>query len=753
MTEKMNSNKSQRLVRRVRQTQQNPNIPNKKVKQWAKAWWKWLLIWMWLFVFFIILLIFIFFFYLTSHPGAAKWIGIPASTIKSITSVFAGLVFGTLFVIFLILWLSYLYKLATKKENKTRNLIGTIVVFILWMTNIVFWWLVFSKIAKIQVDNVINTNDILIANYHFMNTSMKEKIIPSYKNAYPLIWPTVVSFQFNSMVYKTINKPALIRKYWYIKEKKFILDCWNGQTIIFPVHNNKLSFSQYDYCLYLKKTSPSRPYKAKLRLYFDTKTQRNLYYDFTPKDIFIKTNVLFKSKYTLNDDKNEIIIGERWDEIKLDITKIPEDLWLENNTLEIDFEWNWNFKKYEWLAKYIYKKDWAYKVVIRIPNEPQAPYYYFPVRVKPSTKPTCDISVKEKFWKYYFIISTHKVWAPIRKVEYILKDITNNDKTIVKWKGTHFRYSLKDGSSYQLVANIEDTNKKKWTCTSELIDLSNKFKYKFDVSLNWKKLNWTEVKVSKLPFKYKLEISNIEPNNDNISIWYDLDNDGEIDEMWDTYEWKISSKSDKEITLIVKDAYWNIAMKKIKFVVDLQPIIVDLQVKPDIWEAPLKVRFDASASEVTDPDDKIVYFNWDFGDDSKPITLSSQWVVTHTYKKKWEYTAKVTIRTKKWYEISKVHKVDVTETTNSANITFPNNAGGNSVVWAPVKMKVNTSWNVKKIEWNFGDGTPYSCSGRECESIAHSYQKDWVYKVTAKIYYMDNSPVVTVSKRIAIIKN
>ena len=112
-----NLNQQARRVKRVRQ-----DVDKKQVKKWSKVWWKWLLIWMWVFVLFIIALVFFFFFYLTSNPDSAKALWMWKSTIKTITYVFAWLLFWTLFVVFLIMWLTYLYKLSTKSTDKTKIL-------------------------------------------------------------------------------------------------------------------------------------------------------------------------------------------------------------------------------------------------------------------------------------------------------------------------------------------------------------------------------------------------------------------------------------------------------------------------------------------------------------------------------------------------------------------------------------------------------------------------------------------------------
>jgi len=739
-----NINQPKRPVRRVRQ--QNVNqVPNKKVKQWTKAWWKWLIIWMWVFVFFIIFLIFAFFFYLTANPNSAKWLGIWPSTIKSVTSIFAWLVFGTFFVIFLIMWLSYVYKLATQSANKTKNAIGAVIIFFLWIWNITLWYLVYSRIAKIQVTEFNNVNDVLIANINYMDKDWKEKYVPLYQNNYPLIWPIKVSFQLNTRIYRNVELPKIIKQNGAINPVKFVLECGNGQEIeYYPNANMKFPLSKY--CLYLKKNTKQKPYyRIRFKLIYDTNRQKNKVYYFNDKQIQIATNIEFKSKYKLNWTKDEIIVWERWDKITLDLANLTEDLkWINDYNFDIDFEWNGHFINSNWdsLVSYVYSKAGKYNIILRLPDIEQAPYYYFPVIVKPSTKPLCSIAVNEKNGKYYFKIKWEKANAPIKWYYYVLRNITNNNEVIKKWKGNFYKTILKNWSDYQMEATIYDTNKKKWKCFSEIINLSNKLNYKFDVYLNWEKIEDYNISVWKLPSKYEIKIWNITPENDNLEVWFDLDWDLEIDESSDIYEFKIKDKKDTTINLIVYDEFWNKTVKTLQFKVDLKPLIWDLQVSVSEWEAPLKVKFDASASEVTNEDDKIVYFNWDFWD-GEVLENTRQWVVEHVYKKYWQYVASVKIITKKWYSDTLKKKIDVYRPINSSKIIFPNNLWGTASVWSSVSMMLNTSWNVKSIEWNFWDGQEYSCTSRECLSISHTYEKPWKFRVKAKVYYTDGSPAST----------
>ena len=723
------------------------NIPNKKVKKWSSIWGKWIIIWIWIFILLIVLIIFFFFFYLTSHPNTAKWLGMWPSTIKSITSVFAWILFGTLFVVFLIMWLLYVYKLATKPTWKIWNTIWTIVIFILWTANIIFWWIVFQKIWNIKTDDVIQSKDVLIANIQYSDKDWKTKIIPLYKNNYPLIWPIKVSFLLNKNLFTRLYIPSITSKEWWgIIPDKFLLDCGNWQKLVY----NSYDFWINKYCLYLKKWN----YNVKFSFYYSTKNKKNQVFELPWKTIQVNSNLIIKTKYKLNDKKNEIILWQVWDLIKLDLWKIPSDLSLEWNDIEISFNEKEKFKKFKWIAIYKYKNDWLYNLKIKIPSENiEYPIYTFPVRIEPSDKPTCNISYKiykNNTNKYLIKINwTSPNWSII-KTEWKISNITNSE-IYKKWKGKIFKVDLNNWSDYQIKAIITDSKKNKWECTSTTINLSDKINYKYDVYVNNKLLSWNTIDVPVLPSTYNIKIKNISPNSDNIDIWFDIDGDWQIDEKWNTFETKIKSKKKKKIWVIVNDIYWNKSIKYINFIVKEKPVIAIINSNKYKWNAPLKINFDGSSSKVNNSWDNIIYFNWDFGDWEK-MGNTRIWNIEHTYKEAWTYIVKLTVITEKWFKDTTTKKIFVLKNVKTSNIVFPNNLWWQIQVWESLKIGLRTSWAIKSIERDFGDSNTFSCEWRQCSNINHTYKKKWLYKIRAKVYYIDNSPSTTATNSINVIK-
>lgn len=723
------------------------SIQNKKVKKWSTLWAKWILIWLLVFFILIIWVIFFLFFYLTKNPQIGKWMGFTPSTIKNVTTVFAILFFWTFFVLFLVMWIVSLYKLITKPSF--WRWIWTFTILILWLINLWFGWYVFSQIHNIKEDTWPNTTEILIANAIFSeNNQSNLKYIPLYLNNFPLIGPQEISFQLNKKIFLNSYLP-LIRKNenWNIKGIKFVLNCWNWEKITY----RGINFSPYKYCLYLKKWT----YYIKLDFYYLNKEWQTKIYHFPEKEISIQSNIIFKSRYKLNDEKNEIIWWEVWDIIKLDLTQIPLDLWLENNNILIDFEWNGIFKNYKWIATHIYNTDKLYLVRFKIPNS-EYPTYVFPLRILPSTKPICRIDYKENENTYMISAYGKSPNWPITKYYYSVANLTTNE-VIKKWTKNNFRITLKNWNNYLVRFKVRDMKWFIWSC-SQIINLSDKVTYNFNIKIHSKNINietWSNnviIKVRKIPTEYKINITNILPNSYN-DYWFDLDQDGEIDEKEKSINISIKDEKDRKISAIVKDQYWNKTIKNITFKIDLKPVVAILKVFNWKWSAPLKVKLDASNSYSTKTGDSIAFFDRDFWDWTAKLNNTRQWVVTHTYKKPWRFTAKVTVETDKWYKATATKEIIVFKPIKSATIIFPDNMWWQVQVWEPLNIQVNTNWTIKHIHWDFWDGNIFDCDGRECANITHTYQKPWLFTISATVSYLDGSPKTTTSAKINVIWN
>lgn len=744
MVDKNNSNKTNQVQKKTVRQQ----VQNRKVKQWSNIWWKWIVIWIWIFFIVIMLIIFFFFFYLTSHPDVWIQIWMWPSTIKSITSVFAWLLFWSFFVVFLIFWLIYLYKLLTKDVEKVKNGIWTFVIILLWTTNLFFWWIVFSRINNIKIDDVIKTKKVLLWYVQFESKDKPWEIeyTPMWTSNFPLIWPVNISFKLNTNVFNDNYKNNLTRTEWNIQPIKFILDCWNGQFIEYPA---RYKFSANKYCLYTHKWS----YNVKFKFIYNTKTEENKELKLPWKLINIKSEVKFLSNTELH-NKNTLVVWGVWDEVKVDFSNIPLDLWLNWNDIEVDFEWKNKFKKIWWISKYTYLDGGKKSIDIKLLNKEWYPYYRIPIRIGDPTKPLCSIKQREYNWKYIFTVSPNlKNINPIKDYNYNIKNISNIS-TIGKWRWKMIRTILRNGSDYKITWNIIDTVWNVGIC-STTVKLSSKKNYKYSIKVyneNKNEIHYknNEVIVNIIPKTFTLKIWDIIWWKENITdIWFDTNDDGNINEKTNTLELTITK--DTKLNTIIKDLYWNTAIKTLNFKVEQKEVIARLKSDTYKWESPLKIKFDASTSEVTNDTDSITYFHRNFGDGGI-LQNTRRWNLEYTYKKPWEYIMKLTVETEKWYKDTITKKIIVYKPVNTAQIIFPNNLWWQVKAGNSLNIELQTSWNVKNVAWNFWDGKIFSCEWRECTSITHRYKKKWLYKVSVKISYIDGSPSTTANSTINVIE-
>ena len=181
---------------------------------------------------------------------------------------------------------------------------------------------------------------------------------------------------------------------------------------------------------------------------------------------------------------------------------------------------------------------------------------------------------------------------------------------------------------------------------------------------------------------------------------------------------------------------------------DRDDIIWSFLVTPDlVGISPFKVKFDASATTLTDPEDKIVYFSWDFWDWNKNENLSHS-IVEHTYTydfatENWVFYPTVTLTTKKGRELTIWWwtRISVTKPIVNVEIVLDSHPAQSANVWDRIEMSLNMDGSPTKIVWKFGDWRELECPGRSCTDVSQVYEVPWEYVIIASIFY-ENMPMV-----------
>lgn len=120
-----------------------------------------------------------------------------------------------------------------------------------------------------------------------------------------------------------------------------------------------------------------------------------------------------------------------------------------------------------------------------------------------------------------------------------------------------------------------------------------------------------------------------------------------------TYELTLQNANHEQIIINVNDPITKASSNiTIPITIIQKDIIGELQAFPDtVGTSPFEVTLDASTTTLTDKDDEIIYFSWDYGD-GKKLDNSSQARTAHTYTyndstDSGTYNPAVTITTKK----------------------------------------------------------------------------------------------------------
>jgi len=140
------------------------------------------------------------------------------------------------------------------------------------------------------------------------------------------------------------------------------------------------------------------------------------------------------------------------------------------------------------------------------------------------------------------------------------------------------------------------------------------------------------ITVNEIPTVIQLKINKVLPDNAGATKKILLDGEPVLSLDENVAEITIEENKEYIITMLVEDVNRDMKTEKIfKVGVEREDIIGKLLITPDtVGTDPFTVRFDASISQINDPEDKIVYFTWDFGDGNIKTNVS-QAVVNHTY--------------------------------------------------------------------------------------------------------------------------
>lgn len=155
----------------------------------------------------------------------------------------------------------------------------------------------------------------------------------------------------------------------------------------------------------------------------------------------------------------------------------------------------------------------------------------------------------------------------------------------------------------------------------------------------------------------------------------------------------------------------------------------NFSVEPEDGKAPLEVTFDGSNS--SDPDGEIVNYDWDFGDDSDPVTKESDDPVNHTYESGGDYEAKLTVTDDEGDTDTQEVLIEVSFKNQPPRASFTFTATNDSAPYYvnfDAAQSSDTDGTIESYEWSLGDG-----SKKTGETCSNTYDHSGDFDITLTV--------------------
>lgn len=705
-----------------------------------------------------ILIVMIALFAALQNPSSIESIGISPDTVKSVVKwiilLFALLFFFAGFGLSVWSW----YRLFTKKEwNKMGYIVGLVSGF-LFVVGAIAW-----GTAGIIWVNAMDTSGVAataIINPYLMVKQTNDRRVVKGKiylgePGLKVIAPANIVFQFNQDTFNRNIGTSL----WGTLQS-VVLDCGNGQIIDsarIPFDNN-LFFGQA--CLYLSKGNYQQSLSYR---YLDTTTRQVK--ESTITNLFavdVQSQILLSTKawwYTLNDAKNEIIIGENPIQLLINATSVATDLGLVNSVIDWDMDDDGQTDKQRVNFSHYYYNPKLHTISYSLPEYPGI-VYQFAVRVLQSNVPWCTVTTQAiKDNQYRLGIALADAWVGIDRYQFEIVDkLTDAIVDQVTSDKANIVYDFAPGRQYQVRAFFTTDDSKQGVCETDNLAINNtSYVIKPSIAVKYPTDPWftailmsgsdNEITLTTIPAQIKIDITEIVPAiaRPVIRVMYDGVTVNPSSQK--SFMIKVESRKSHTIAIMVTDEQGKVSTQEYIINSDVSPIIWVVKTSSKVGFDPLTVTLDASISQLNDADDEVVYFTWDFGDGTI-VKNVSQWSIKHVYRfsesnESGAYRPKVTVTTQKWYvdTIELADDIVVKRAIRDVKISSPTHPAQLARVWDQVSLMIQTDGPVKSVNWDFGDGQVANEQGRQGTETQVNYLQPWLYDIIAVVEFNDHPPV------------
>lgn len=694
------------------------------------------------------------FFNLMKNPTQLSTVGLDPATTKTLLQTFSILFFGVLTFLGIGFLVVNLYRIITSKNvSKIRYAFGAFIGFLIFLFAIVIGTRIITLVNNFSVENILDSDKLIMP---FLQ--IKDETIYTRKDEQlKLIAPATIYYTLNTNYFNAQIAPWLGQ----VTFTEIILDCGNGQKL--PLN---LTTAQFEWsCVYFKKGEYLLNLETK---YVNIPTSERFQANFSWGSIVFDAEIEVQpTKWTLsfNDALTEMIVGETPSKVWFDASSVFSDLGLTGYTILRDFDGDGEQdKQNDVTTTFVYNKAQLYNVYMRFPwlND----YIYtFPVRVEQSDTPVCEIIISKTEGKKY-MVSTKFLDDNVRIENYkfdIIDTKTNKVIDTIRQSNGVFEYQFQGAWVYAIQNTYLTEDEKQGQCESDDIQVgvsdfnvqyvryaksaqSPDFQKVTDKGIAYEQSG--KLILTEIPTVLQLQLQQISPNMSTTTkkVWIDgkqvISSDSKI------FEYTIEDNKEHEAKIVIEDIP---SGAKTEIIVPIQvnraDIIGKIIVTPDtVGIDPFTVKFDASTTIVNDPTDELVSFTWDFGDGTGSIKKDfSESIITHTYrydtiKNNGVYHPVLTIRTKKWREISISPETNIM--VKRANQTLAIIVESHPAQVAKIGDKIDLSIDFNglptKIMRDFGNGKTLTCDSRQsCGSTSYVYTQPGTYQVRASVIYDD----------------
>lgn len=466
---------------------------------------------------------------------------------------------------------------------------------------------------------------------------------------------------------------------------------------------------------------------------------------------------------THNDAYDEIIIGQAPTKVHFDSTMVFTDMKLPEYKVKRDLDGDGTFDKSDiTIFSHQFREPKIQSIYYTLPSVNNL-VYQIDLRVLQNEVPICTITTeqsKTSGTKYHITTSFDNNQTRINSYMYRIKDLhTNKFVATIPNKRESFDYDFTSKGDYVIYLDYVTEDNKKGQCESDTMtvgassfDVNYTLKYQGPHDTSRQALEATGtvskqnngIMINALPAKLLLDINHITPQTPTTNLTVKLDNQIIQSPNGKAFEIPLYNNTHRILTISVYDSSTqSTSLIELPLHITQETILGKLTAFPNtVGNSPFEVTLDASTTTLTDKDDEIIYFTWDYGD-GEIIKNSSQARTSHTYSyneelDKGSYNPQVTVTTKKGKSASfgLAQPILVTKPSVEANISIDSHPAQIASVGDKVIFSLNTDGTPSQIVWDFGNNEKIECTDRSCTNNVPMFFTDpGTYTVNATITY------------------